>query len=194
MKSVLLYGREGPYDNYCAAIAAAGGRVALCRQPADAAAHDGLLLPGGGDIFGTLDDEESTVIRAFLEAGKPILGICRGMQALNVFFGGTLHDFIPGHQLPEGDLVHLTRSEGLIAQLLGQHPTVNSNHHQAVEQLGTALQAVQWTADSTVEALAHRSLPILGVQWHPERQSFSRRRDDAVDAAPLFYWFLQQCT
>ena len=193
MKSVLLYGREGPYDNYCTAIAAAGGHLSVSRQAADAAAYGGLLLPGGGDIFGPLDDEESAVIRSFLEAGKPILGICRGMQALNLFFGGTLHNFIPSHQQPEGDLLHPTRAEGIMAALLGKTPVVNSNHHQSVARLGQDLQAVQWTSEGTVEALVHRSAPILGVQWHPERQSFSRRRDDAADASPLFFCFLQQC-
>jgi len=193
MKDIFLYGKEGPYHNYIAALACFGRRAVVSRQLHYAEDFGGLLLPGGGDIFGALDEEESAVISAFIAAGKPILGICRGMQALNVWFGGTLHSFIPGHQLPEGDLLHPTRAEGVMAALLGETPVVNSNHHQSVERLGAGLRAVQWSQDDTVEALIHETLPILGVQWHPERQSGSRHRKDAVDASPVFVYFLAQC-
>lgn len=190
---IFLYGKEGPYNNYVEALACFGSRTTVSRRPCRPEDFGGLLLPGGGDIFGALDPEEAAVIRAFIAAGKPILGICRGMQALNVYFGGTLHDFIPGHQTTEGDLLHPTRADGLVARLVGGHPVVNSNHHQAVHQLGQKLQAVQWSDDGTVEALVHKTLPILGVQWHPERQSCGRRRTDAADAAPVFAYFLAQC-
>ena len=114
------------------------------------------------------------------------------MQALNVYFGGTLHDRIPGHQLAAGDMVHVTRAEGLAAQLLGPAPAVTSNHHQAVKALGQGLTACQWAQDGVVEAIVHGTLPVLGVQYHPERQSFQRRRDDAADAAPLLRWWAAQ--
>ena len=192
MKDIFLYGKEGPYDNYIEALACFGSRAVVSRQPRRPEDFGGLLLPGGGDIFGGLEAEETAVIRTFIRAGKPILGICRGMQALNVYFGGTLHTFIPGHQAEEGDLVHPTRAEGLVARLVGNHPAVNSNHHQAVHQLGQGLRAVQWAQDDTVEALVHETLPILGVQWHPERQSCGRRRVDADDAASIFTHFLAQ--
>ncbi|MBQ3533332.1 MAG: gamma-glutamyl-gamma-aminobutyrate hydrolase family protein [Oscillospiraceae bacterium] len=193
MNDIFLYGKEGPYHNYVAALACFGSRTVVSRQLPCAEDYGGLLLPGGGDIFGKLDEDESAVISAFVAAGKPILGICRGMQALNVWFGGTLYDFIPGHQTPEGDLIHPTRADGLVARLVGGHPMVNSNHHQAVHQLGQELQAVQWSDDGTIEALVHKTLPILGVQWHPERQSCVQRRTDAADAAPVFAHFLAQC-
>ena len=77
-----------------------------------------------------------------------------------------------------------------VRQLEWDRPT--SNHHQAVERLGTDLEAVQWARDGVIEAVVHKKLPIWGVQWHPERQSYDRVRDDAVDAAALFHYFLSQ--
>ena len=120
------------------------------------------------------------------------MGICGGMQALNVYFGGDLYSHIPGHQQPRGDLVHGTLAVGQLARLLGRRPAVTSNHHQALRHLGQGLQAVQVTPDGVIEAVAHGALPVWGVQWHPERQSFLRRRSDAVDAAPIFTFFLSK--
>ena len=188
---VMIYG-EGAFDSYRAALAAVGQESAVSLDPAMARRCGGLLLPGGGDIFGALGRRETAVINAFVARRRPILGICRGMQALNVYFGGTLHDRIPGHQLAAGDMVHVTRAEGLAAQLLGSAPAVTSNHHQAVKALGQGLTACQWAQDGVVEAIVHGTLPVLGVQYHPERQSFQRRRDDAADAAPLFRWWAAQ--
>lgn len=82
----------------------------------------------------------------------------------------------------QGDLIHPTRARGLLSQLLGPAPLVNSNHHQAVRVLGEELCLLQQAADGTIEGFCHETLPILGVQWHPERQSGARLRADAVDA------------
>ena len=192
MKPVYLYGTTGQYANYCAAITAAGGRVMLTRDLYPSYACGGLLLPGGGDIHGQLDATEEFLIQSFVNTRRPILGICRGMQALNVFFGGTLYRHIPGHQLSKGDLVHPVTSRGVLEELLGPSPAVNSCHHQAVEQLGQGLTVLQRAEDGIIEGLCHNTLPILGVQWHPERQSFALRREDAVDAGAIFTYFLSQ--
>lgn len=190
--TVLIGGTDGLYENYCAALHAVGCGVYLSHNGTDCPVCDALLLPGGGDILTSLDEREYLLIQSFVDTGRPILGICRGMQALNVWFGGTLHTHIPGHQLPQGDMVHTTHTSGLLKILLGQKPTVNSNHHQAIAQLGKGLAAIQWANDGIVEAVCHESLPIWGVQWHPERQSFALRRSDAADAAPIFAYFRQQ--
>ena len=134
---IYLYGTSGQYGNYLAALTEAGAKPVLSRDLFRACGCDGLLLPGGGDIGVTLEATDSFLIRSFADSGRPILGICRGMQALNVFFGGTLHARIPGHQQVQGDLIHPTRARGLLSQLLGPAPLVNSNHHQAVRVLGT---------------------------------------------------------
>ena len=188
---IYIYG-EGAFDTYRAALTAAGAVPITGADNIPPQRCHGLLLPGGGDIHGHLEPEEHALIQSFVENGRPILGICRGMQALNVFFGGTLYDFIPGHQVPDSYPVHPTTAAGPVAALLGPAPVVNTNHHQAVEQLGSGLVICQRTDDGIVEAIAHTSLPILGLQWHPERQSFDLCRDDATDASPVFYHFVRQ--
>lgn len=190
--TVLVYGVQGSCENYCRALAAAGMEAVVTTER-DAAA-EGLLLPGGGDIFGdALPAEEYQFIARFAAARRPILGICRGMQALNVFFGGTLYDRVPGHQTPGGDMVHPTCAVGLLARLLTTSPAVTSNHHQAVRTAGRELTVCQWSADGVAEGICHTSLPVVGVQYHPERQSFALARPDAADGAPLFYWLREQC-
>ena len=190
---IMIYG-QGSFDSYREALAAVGAETIVSTDTAVARRCGGLLLPGGGDIFGGLDRRETAAINAFVCRRRPILGICRGMQALNVFFGGTLHARIPGHQQVQGDLIHPTRARGLLSQLLGPAPLVNSNHHQAVRMLGEELCLLQQAADGTIEGFCHETLPILGVQWHPERQSGARLREDAVDAGPLLRYFVGQCS
>lgn len=149
-----------------------------------AAASHALLLPGGGDIapwrYGQRntasrdlepdrDAWDMALILAFAAAGKPVLGICRGMQSVNVFFGGTLLQDIPGHtQIHGADRFHPIRTgSGPFAALEAE--TVNSAHHQAADRIGDGLRVGQWAPDGIVEAVYHASLPVWGVQWHPER-------------------------
>ena len=208
-KTVFLWGQPGQYPNYQRALKAAGAAVRLSQDLSGADRCSALLLPGGGDMepwrYGQVntasrglepdrDRAELLLLERFTRARKPVLGICRGMQALNVFFGGTLHARIPGHQQVQGDLIHPTRARGLLSQLLGPAPLVNSNHHQAVRVLGEELCLLQQAADGTIEGFCHETLPILGVQWHPERQSGARLRADAVDAGPLLRYFVGQCS
>ena len=190
--TVFIPGRREALRNYTAAIYAAGGVPICSADTADAALCGGLLLPGGGDIGERLDREEQRLIQSFVQRQRPILGICRGMQALNVYFGGVLLNDIPGHQQPTGDMVHETLAGGNLAGLLGRRPWVTSNHHQALRRVGQGLQVVQTAPDGIIEAVEHRDLPVLGVQWHPERQSFGLRRRDAADASPVFAYFMEQ--
>lgn len=81
-----------------------------------------------------------------------------------------------------------------MAALLWPCPVVNSNHHQAVDRAGEGLRLCQWALDGTAEALYAPDRPVLGVQWHPERQSFALRREDAADGAPVFRWFRDALT
>ena len=80
---VMIYG-QGTFDNYRAALAAVGLETEVSTDTTVARRCEGLLLPGGGDIFGGLDCRETAVINAFVARRRPVLGICRGMQALNV--------------------------------------------------------------------------------------------------------------
>ena len=176
--AIFIPGRREDLRNYTAAVYFAGGIPICSTDSADSALCSGLLLPGGGDIGEKLDGEEEKLIQSFVQRERPILGICRGMQALNIYFGG--------------NLIHRTLTAGRLARLIGRCPAVTSNHHQALRHLGRDLQAVQVAPDGIIEAVEHTALPILGVQWHPERQSFSLCRTDAVDAAPIFTHFIEQ--
>lgn len=177
--------------------------------------YDGLLLPGGCDVnparYGKepipqeiIDDDQDAlqfdVLARFLEAKKPVLGICRGHQLLNVAFGGTLIQDLPGAEkhksLPSGeDNVHPVRAErnSFLYRIYGSGFRVNSSHHQGVDLPGKGLRGVLYAEDGVTEAIEHDSLPVWGVQWHPERMCFLHQRDDTVDGSLIFRFFLEQC-
>ncbi len=212
---IQLSGSAGPLSNYCQAVRGAGGVPVAGYAPAPDLSCQGLILCGGGDVdparFGqenlgsqppdpVRDQAELELFQAFAEAGKPILGICRGMQLINVALGGTLLQDLPPevrpfHSGPDSDLVHPIRAmeTSLLHSLYGGVFPVNSAHHQAVDRLGTGLCATAWTESGVAEAMEHDRLPILAVQFHPERMSFDHRRSDTVDGAPLLCYFLDLC-
>ena len=122
------------------------------------------------------------------------------MQIINVALGGTLIQDLPPaqrffHTSPDGDTAHpISALEGsLLHRLYGPLFLVNSSHHQAVDTLGKGLQAMAWAESGFAEAVELPGYPLLGVQFHPERMSFGRRRLDSVDGAAIFAWFLQAC-
>jgi len=161
----------------------------------------GLLLPGGGDIHPRLygeeidgsknideqrDERETALLAKFVSMKKPVLGICRGVQLINVFFGGSLYQDIQDHTcFEDGDRLHGSHTDSAILKSIYSGSfTVNSSHHQAVKKLGNGLRAVQWAEDGTVEAVCHETLPVFGVQWHPERLR------EPTDGWKLIAWWL----
>ncbi len=158
----------------------------------------GLLLTGGGDVdparFGeaphstlsevtpTRDTLETSAVQIALERRLPILGVCRGIQVLNVALGGSLFQDVgtdPGTQLqhsqtePRDQPTHKVKVEprSRLAQILGTDEIeVNSMHHQAVKSLGRGLIAVAWAPDQIIEGVEDTdpSRFVLGVEWHPE--------------------------
>lgn len=167
-----------------------------------------LIFPGGGDInphlfrasnqgSHNIDTELDLLqLRAFhlaYQSQIPILGICKGMQLINVGLGGTLIQDLPTaslHTSPRSDVYHLThtRPGSFLHSLYGPELVVNSRHHQAVDKLSSELIPVQWCPqDLCTEAFCHKTLPILGVQWHPERLCPSQT---SITALPLFHYFL----
>ena len=205
-------------ENYEKAIQAVGGRPEGGYCPAVDIGCDGLLLCGGADVdpayfhqenHGSVgidsrrDAAELALIQAFLSAKKPILGICRGLQIINVALGGSLIQDLPPHLQAvhthdpgsDADKIHLVRAanDSFFAQTYGPLFSVNSSHHQAVDALGDGLRPVLWAEGDIIEGLEHTSLPIFCVQFHPERMSFAKRREDTVDGAPIFQRFLQMC-
>lgn len=201
--------------NYCSALTCLGATPVAGYCPEPDLSCNGLLLCGGGDLdcalFGqenrgseppdhARDRAELALFRAYLSANKPILGICRGMQVINVALGGDLIQDLPPESLPfhsraGRDLVHPVRAaeDSYLHRLYGPAFPVNSSHHQAVDRLGTGLSAVAWSESGFAEAINHQSRPILGVQFHPERMAFSHRRVDTVDGAGIFKEFLGLC-
>ncbi|WNI25745.1 gamma-glutamyl-gamma-aminobutyrate hydrolase family protein [Streptomyces sp. ITFR-16] len=136
------------------------------------------------------DAWEAALIGAALDSDTPLLGICRGMQLLNVAFGGTLTQHLDGHTGPDGATgvfgSHpVTPVAGtLYASLVPGECAVPTYHHQAVDRIGPGLVASAHAADGTVEAV-ERPGPgwVLGVQWHPEAGDDLRVMRALVDAA-----------
>ena len=156
---------------------------------------DGLLLVGGGDLdpmrYGSVphprntpvnaarDDAEMALIQEALAQRLPLLGICRGLQLLNVALGGTLHQHVPdvvGHERHSGHAdvfarhdVHLHPRCTLARAVNRTTLEVPSLHHQAIDKLGTGLTACAWSDDGLIEAAEIEDHPFaVGVQWHPE--------------------------
>ena len=173
---------------------------------------DGVLLTGGGDVSPKLYGKEpEDTVRGVnehrdifeLELVKkahtrkiPIMGICRGLQVINIALGGTLIQDLPSHTGVHGhDIVgegvyepHLEAmvEEGTrIAAIIGPgHHCINSIHHQAVDELGEGLSISAVAVDGTIEGIEHQDAdwPMIAVQWHPE---FLGMRDNG-DAHDLF--------
>lgn len=146
---------------------------------------DCLIIPGGYDLQGYylkedrrkectyydsfLDHFDLDCIDAFVTKEKPIMGICRGIQLLNVYFGGTLLSHIDEqlHAPMHSHTIHLS-AHSFLSQLMDDAAIVNSYHHQVVGKLGKGLIAAAHSEEMYVEALQHKQLPIIAVQWHPE--------------------------
>jgi putative glutamine amidotransferase len=162
---------------------------------------DAILLPGGGDIASHFlgetphpslsdvqparDELELTLARWGLEEGKPLLGICRGIQVMNVAAGGSLcqdiasecpaasrHDYFSGGDYPRDFLAHPVAIEPgsrLGAVLGADHLSVNSLHHQALKEVPPAYRVVARSPDGIIEGIEALRHPFaIGVQWHPE--------------------------
>lgn len=179
----------------------------------DALTCDGLLLPGGGDMdpkfYGQeripacgepnllRDAAEPLLLRAFLAADKPVLGICRGIQVMNAVLGGDLYqDIKPFEHLPHNDhwaKVHTVtvRRGTLLSRILGQDTVlVNSQHHQAVDRVAPGFTLAALSEDGIVEAIEKPDARFcLGVQWHPEWLSDA---DPAMQG--LFDAFVNSCS
>jgi putative glutamine amidotransferase len=188
-------------QDYVDQVAAAGGvPVLLPPVPGVEAAVsriDGLIISGGPDVEpgrygeepGPLttvvrpdrDEAELALFRAAYEAGKPVLGICRGMQLMNVALGGTLIQHLPdvvghdGHSPTPGTMGEhmITVSESsCLAGIVGAgSAVVPTHHHQGIGKLGSGLVPTAWADDGTIEAfeLDQAGHPFaLAVQWHPE--------------------------
>lgn len=161
---------------------------------------DGLILSGGPDLHPSLFGEEvrpacgeicqardvleQALFQYALERDMPTLGICRGIQSINVFQGGSLYQDLPtehpsdtAHTCDEpfyDKAIHQVTLTGALGELLGlEQLGVNSIHHQAVKDLGRDLEVMAVSEDGIVEAVRHKHKRFIwGVQWHPEFSFF----------------------
>lgn len=157
---------------------------------------DGLILSGGPDInpiyygedfkekIGVIsperDDNEIKILKEFLKTEKPILGICRGHQLLNVYFGGTLYQDLSYFEMeplkhrqdlyPELEIHNVAiEKNSILENLYGESIRTNSFHHQAINKLGEGFKVIARSSDGIVEAIEKIDHKFcLGIQWHPE--------------------------
>lgn len=209
-------------SNYCRAVIGAGGTpvISAMGDPAQYAqmAH-GILFTGSGSDIGPsiygrepmgalgcdpeLDEMELALFREFRKLGKPIFGICRGHQLINVALGGTLIQDIPSQKpnaLPHrgtsdtDNVFHKVKAlpGSRMEALFGGEFQTNSYHHQAIDTLGEGLIPTAKTEDGIIEAIEHQSEPILAVQFHPERM-IGEEQKNIPDMLPLLRHFVSLC-
>jgi putative glutamine amidotransferase len=196
---------------YLDGVVAAGGIPVLLPPVGEMGANvlsrvDGLLVAGGADVepvhYGAArhaatgperadrDLTEHTLIEAALANGVPVLGVCRGMQLLNIVLGGTLHQHVPDvfgntDHLPKpgtfGRVSVKTAPGSRLAAIVGSEMDVHCHHHQSVDLLATGMVPVAWAGDGVVEAVELAGPDfVLGVQWHPEEDGVDRRLFQAL--------------
>lgn len=223
------YPRVALNEDYHRSIAAAGGVPVLLAPQPDVSVLaeqlglvDALVLAGGSDVdplrygqpplIGTempnlvRDAYEFEALRVAFERGLPVLGICRGLQVLNVWLGGTLHQDTThaasrlrhsGNGEPDAPAHSITVTPGsFVHAATGRDRLlVNSFHHQSIDRPAPGLAVVAVAEDGIVEAVEltaaptgrrRPAVPVVGVQWHPEMMSAAD-----VDACALFGWFVQ---
>lgn len=150
----------------------------------DPSQYDGIIIPGGGDldpsrygqantgssnIDNALDDRQIDAVKRSAEVGKPVLGICKGIQLVNVAFGGTLNQNIGGH-MGVWHSAHVVAG-GWLSGVYSGSVSVLSYHHQSIRDLAPGFQVDMRAGDGTVEAISNSAKRVYGVQFHPEQMN-----------------------
>lgn len=145
---------------------------------------DGLIITGGEDINpsiygesiehniildGYADMLDFNLLKIFSKNNKPILGICRGMQVINVYFGGSLYQDMKGHKLTcdERHLINIENDTFLYECYKKEKMLVNSNHHQSIKEVANNFKVSATSEDGVIEAIEKDN--IIGIEWHPEK-------------------------
>ncbi len=192
--------------DYVNAVSASGGlpvHIPMDVDPTEIVERlDGIVLTGGADIdpacydaavaseTGTpevaRDNFELSVAAAAVAGRVPTLGVCRGLQILNVAAGGNLKQHVPSHACydrPPTELVHRIdiASGSILHDLYGDAHETNSYHHQVLDTVGEGYVITGTASDGEIEAIELSGAPVVGIQWHPE---MLRRRE------PVFDWLV----
>ncbi len=203
-------------DDYLLSIEKAGGMPIVIPYNCDTQLLEayidmchGFLIPGGEDVdprwykevkseaCGETDFSydlfQFQAVEKILQSKKPLLGICRGIQVINIAFGGSLIQDIPS--MVDTSITHRQTTDrtkpihqvefeknSKLYKLLGKKAMVNSLHHQAIKELGKGLKPVGYAEDGIIEAIESEEYPLFAVQWHPE--NFVRTKKNPM--LPIF--------
>lgn len=203
-------------DNYLKMLDYLNLNYQIYKDNIDINNFDMLLIPGGIDVdpslYGqtkdksikntniNLDHLQLNLIDKFVSANKPIFGICRGLQIINVYFKGTLIQDIKSTithtpTIVGGKIIdsyHNITNSDFMAELFTKTCLVNSSHHQAIDKMGNGLIAVSHCEDNIIEAIRHQTLPIYAVQWHPERTILTYKKDNLMDGSKLLKYIISK--
>lgn len=218
-KRVAVVGREKQTINYRKALSFFRIEHDVVLSIGSLSSFDALLLPGGGDIDPYLLNEPNKgskdidteldifqfqALDFFVKNKKPVLGICKGFQLIEAYFGGKLIQDLPLPSLHPtdkngNDSFHPVFTKTSFAETpprffkelpFPKEFLVNSAHHQGIGQNGKSLYAFQTAPDGITEAICHDVLPIVAFQWHPERLLFSADKSLQKAGMTAFHLFL----
>lgn len=213
MSKIAIAGYTDQTKNYVSALEHFTKDITVSLEADELKDCEALFLPGGGDINPAywkeeingsnkpndfLDKKQYEITDYFIKAEKPVFGICRGMQLINVYFGGSLIQDIDSKNIHAGieglgaDRVHEVEvlKSSFLSEMYGEKFWVNSYHHQALGRIGEGLEVLLKAEGNVVEAIAHEDKKIFGVQFHPERMSFLNLREDTIDGKHIFEYFM----
>lgn len=182
-KKILIFSNRN-CDRYIRGCELIGLSATVNDSLSNLSSFDGLILVGGGDLdpelYGQVNTNSKNIEKEFDEKcmkcldyfsknNKPVLGICKGIQLINVYFGGTLKQDISNHDLPKLMHAHkvICNKISPLMSYYGNDFEVNSLHHQCIDKLGTGLEIIALSEDNIIEAIKKEN--IIAVQWHPER-------------------------
>ncbi len=220
MKRIMIVGskaEEEEYKNYLQAFRSLGADPFLSLSLLDMKDADSVVLPGSlhdmnpvlwgeenqhaNDVSNELDQIQWDIMKLAIPKKKPVLGICRGIQFINVYFGGTLVQDLPcgeKHKASDPENFHLLHNvkDGFMWELYGETCQVNSRHHQSVNRIGDGLlETAFWLGEDgyrVTETIRHEELPIFGLQWHPERMYLYGNEKQKETAEMLLRFFMKQ--
>ena len=217
MKKILIpadKAEKEAFPHYYDTLTKLGTEVYFTDKNVNPLDYDGLLMPGGGDvnpcyyneelngsvgINDELDKIQFSILDDFVKAKKPVLGICRGHQLINVYFGGSLIQHIDTPEkhkwLDDDTNFHRVKTAGnsFLNDLYGDYFNSNTSHHQAIKKLGENMTACAMTDDGIIEGCYHKKLPVITVQFHPERMCFDMKKDYTADGSKIIKYFLGLC-
>lgn len=172
---------------------------------------DGLIIPGSGNplfaqYYGGEPETEpypvdeyghdSKIVDLFVKAGKPVFGVCQGLQMLNIYFGGSIHRVntnnyhnIPGNDQRQRHPINIQKDSFVYDVFGKERVTVNSHHYWGIDRLGKGLRVVATADDGVIEAVENRELGIFATQWHPEQHFHG---DDPIEQK-FFENFIAYC-